>query len=165
MRKHQDQELLTQRPETGRNTGPERMPIYPGNMPLGPQATTPPPPPPQSTGPISPLRNRKAVRRKVSPFSIMVVLILAAIAIVLYISNIIAVNQLMSEVNSLEREHRQILMEQEILRAQINRLASLERIQEKAEELGLSSLREPPVWMKVDPERIRTVEEESGRTP
>jgi hypothetical protein len=54
-------------------------------------------------------------------------------------------------------------MEQEILRAQINRLASLERIQEKAEELGLTSLREPPVWLTVDPDRILGIEEELAK--
>jgi cell division protein FtsL len=141
------------------------MPIFPGNMPLGKEPAPPPPPTSLPTGPLSPLRNRKAVRRKISPFSIMVVLIMAAVAIVLYISNIIAVNQLLNDVNALEREHRQILMDQEILRAQINRLASLERIQEKAEELGLSSLREPPVWIRVDPERIRDLQEQSARKP
>jgi len=166
MAKHStpDQELLT-RPTAdsrGGSVGPDRLSIYPGNMPLGPQ--TPAPAPPSHT-PLPPLRNRKAVRRKISPFTIMMMLIAAAVGIVLYISNIIAVNQLLNDVNALESEHRQILMEQEILRAQINRLASLERIQEKAEELGLKSLREPPVWLSVDPERIRGIEEESAKKP
>jgi hypothetical protein len=46
-----------------------------------------------------------------------------------------------------------------MLKARINKLASLERIQEKAEELGLKSLRQPPVWIDVDKERIREIEE------
>lgn len=161
-----DQELLTNPPDTDRSggsAGPDRLSIYPGNMPLGPQKPVPAPPPTQSV--LPPLRNRRTVKRKISPFSIMVMLIAAAVGIVLYISNIIAVNQLLNDVNALETEHRQVLMEQEILRAQINRLASLERIQEKAEELGLKSLREPPVWLNVDPERIRGIEEESGKKP
>lgn len=161
-----DQELLTNPPHTDRqggSVGPDRMSIYPGNMPLGPQAPAPAPPPSRNV--LPPLRNRKTVNRKVSPFSIMVMLIAAAVGIVLYISNIIAVNQLLNDVNALETEHRQILMEQEILRAQINRFASLERIQEKAEELGLKSLREPPVWLNADPERIRGIEEESLKKP
>ncbi len=168
MAKHSEpeQELLTNPTETDRrggSVGPDRMSIYPGNMPLGPQTAPPAPPPGRSV--LPPLRNRKTVNRKVSPFSIMIMLIAAAVGIVLYISNIIAVNQLMNDVNALETEHRQILMEQEILRAQINRLASLERIQERAEELGLRSLREPPVWLNVDPERIRGIEEESLKEP
>ncbi|MEX2115362.1 MAG: FtsL-like putative cell division protein [Bacteroidota bacterium] len=167
MAKHStpDQELLTNPSATDRrggSVGPDRLSIYPGNMPLGPQ---PPEPAPPSQNPLPPLRNRKTVHRKVSPFSIMIMLIVAAVGIVLYISNIIAVNQLLNDVNALETEHRQILMEQEILRAQINRLASLERIQEKAEELGLKSLREPPVWLNVDPERIRGIEAELAKKP
>jgi cell division protein FtsL len=159
-----DLDLLTKpADQRGGSVGPDRISIYPGNMPLGPQAPVPVPPP----APVSmpPLRNRKAVARKVSPFFIMVMLIAAAVGIVLYISNIIAVNQLLNDVNALENEHRQILMEQEILRAQINRLASLERIQEKAEELGLTSLREPPVWLTVDPDRILGIEEELAKRP
>jgi len=139
----------------------ERLLIYPGNMPLGPQPTVRPAPP--EPAPHPPRRNRKAVSRRISPFNIMLLLIGAAIAIVLYIGNIIAVNQLMNNVNALETEHREILMEQEILRARINRLASLERIQEKAEELGLKSLREPPVWINDDRERIKEIEESSGK--
>ena len=155
-----DQDLLT---KPAGSVGPDRISIYPGNMPLGPQP--PAPAAPRSPDPLPPLRNRKTVTRKVSPFSIMVMLIAAAVGIVLYISNIIAVNQLLNDVNALENEHRQILMEQEILRAQINRLASLERIQEKAEELGLTSLREPPVWLTVDPDRILGIEEELAKRP
>lgn len=134
--------------------------IYPGNMPLGKPVE--PTREPESAD-LRPRRNRAAVRRKVSPFNIMIMLIAAAIAIVLYISNIIAVNQLLHDVNALENEHRQVLMEQEILRARINRLASLERIQDKALELGLQNLREPPVWLSIDPERLRAVERETGR--
>ncbi len=86
----------------------------------------------------------------------------AAIAIVLYISNIIAVNQLMNEVNSLETQHRRILMEQEILKAQINKMASLERVQEIAEkDLGLKTPQEPPVWLNVDRARVKEIEEAS----
>ncbi|MBI4418436.1 MAG: hypothetical protein HY563_06635 [Ignavibacteriales bacterium] len=140
--------------------GHEPLPIYPGNMPLG-RSMESLPRPDRTIG--SPRQNRKAVRRRVSPFNIMLMLIAAAIAIVLYISNIIAVNQLLHEVNALEREQQQILMEQEILKAQINRLASLEKIQEKADQLGLRSLREPPVWLSIDPERLRSVERETGR--
>ncbi len=166
MAKHPTSEDLLRPPAAnpkGGSVGPDRLLIYPGNMPLGPQPPAPAPPP--SHSPVPPLRNRKAVRRKISPFTIMMMLIAAAVAIVLYISNIIAVNQLLNDVNALETEHRQILMEQEILRAQINRLASLERIQEKAQELGLKSLRTPPVWLNVDPERIRGIEEESVKKP
>ena len=103
-------------------------------------------------------RSKKIVRRKVSPFTVVLVLLGVAVIIVLYISNIIAVGQLMGEINSLETQHRRILMEQEILKAQINKMASLERIQELAEkDLGLSTPKVPPVWLNVDQERLKEI--------
>ena len=113
---------------------------------------------------FSPQRSKRITRRKVSPFTVVLILLGAAVAIVLYISNIIAVTQLMNEVNSLEIQHRRILMEQEILKAQINKMASLERIQELAEkDLGLKTPQEPPVWLNVDQARAKEIEEASKR--
>lgn len=106
--------------------------------------------------------NRKIRRRKVSPFNIMILLIGGAVAIVLYIGNIIAVNELLAEINLLQAQLQQIQMDQELLRAQMNKLASLERIQQIAEaDLGLRSLREPPAWLPVDQEKIKEIEESS----
>ena len=66
----------------------------------------------------------------------------------------------MSEINTLQKQHQKMLSEQEILKAEINRLSSLERVNKKAgEELGLVNPKEPPVWIKVDPEKIREVEQ------
>ncbi|MBI3006213.1 MAG: hypothetical protein HYY49_12480 [Ignavibacteriales bacterium] len=105
-------------------------------------------------------RNRKATRRKFSTFNLMLILIGSAIIIVLYISNVIKVSQLLAEVNALEMRHRRISMEQELLRAQVNRLSALERVRKLSEEqLGLKNPKNPPVWIKVDEEKIRSVEE------
>ncbi len=83
----------------------------------------------------------------------------AAALIVVYISNIIAVDHLMMEINNLQKQYQSMVSEQEILKAELNRLSSLERINRKAtEELGLKNPKEPPVWMTVDPEKIREVE-------
>ncbi len=100
-------------------------------------------------------RNQKIARRKLSPFNIVLSLFIAAVVIVLYISNIIAVDQRMNEINALENEHQQILMEQEMLKMQINRMSSLERIRQRAEEnLGLKTPNEPPVALKVEQQKI-----------
>lgn len=110
-------------------------------------------------------RARRIVRRRVSPFNIVLLLLAAAVFIVLYIGNIIAVDQLLNEINALETQHQRILMEQEMLKAQINRLSSLERIREKAEEeLGLQNPKEPPVWLEVDQQKVREVEETLARS-
>ena len=119
---------------------------------------------PDPSGEVSPAsmyRNRKlAAPRKVSTFNIILMLFAAATVIVLYVSNIIAVSQLMSEINTLNGQYQKALNEQEILKAEINRLSSLERINRKAaEELGLVNLKTPPVWLNVDPEKIREVQE------
>lgn len=126
--------------------------VYPGNMPLGRTIDIP--------TPIARSRNRRIVKRRTSPFTIILVLLGAAIAIVLYISNIIAVNQLMAEINVLQSQYNRITMEQEILKAQINKMASLERIQEKAQqELNLKNPSTSPVWIQIDQEKLKNLEE------
>jgi len=127
--------------------------LYKGTMP-GPTGEMSP------SMPIGLYRNRKVTTRKVSTFNLIVMLLGTAAAIVLYISNVIAVDTLMSEINALQTQHRKILSEQEILRAEVNRLSSLERINRRAaEDLGLVNPKEPPVLLSVDPEKVREVEE------
>jgi len=90
----------------------------------------------------------------------MLILFAAAVAIVLYISNVIAVGNLLAEINALENQHRKMLMEQERLQFEIRQLASLERIQSRAEsELGLAPVRVAPNWMSIDRDKIRDLEE------
>jgi len=133
---------------------PARLDIYPGTMGSWPSDITP-------SGLLL-QRSKRIVRRKVSPFTVVLMLMGAAVMIVLYISNIIAVDQLMNEINSMETQHRRILMEQEILKAQINKMASLERIQEFAEkDLALTTPKEPPVWLSIDEERLKQIQEAS----
>lgn len=104
--------------------------------------------------------NKKMKRKRVSASTILLLLFGAAISIVLYIGNIIAVDHLLSDINRLETRLNRIKADQEILRAQINRMSSLDRIQQRAEtELGLKSLHDPPAWVAVDEEKIRQVEQ------
>jgi cell division protein FtsL len=81
----------------------------------------------------------------------MAALFLAAVAIVLYISNIIAVNRLAVEVNDLQQKYAAVLNGNEILRAEINRRSSLERIGKIAnEQLGLQHPEQQPQVLDVD---------------
>lgn len=99
-------------------------------------------------------RSPKAVIRS-STFNTMIFLFFAAVAIVLYISNIIAVNRLAVEVNELQQQYDAIRNENEILRAQINRRSSLERIGRLAtEQLGLQHPKEQPQWIEVDQKQL-----------
>jgi cell division protein FtsL len=104
--------------------------------------------------------NKKQNRRKVSPFTIILILIGGAVASVLYIGNILAVGRLMAQNNQMQIKHRQILNGQELLKAQINRLSNLERIQLIArDQLGLQNSKQLPIWIEINPERVNQVEE------
>jgi len=90
-------------------------------------------------------------KRRSSTFNTMAALFLAAVAIVLYISNIIAVNRLAVEVNDLQQKYAAVLNGNEILRAEINRRSSLERIGKIAnEQLGLQHPEQQPQVLDVD---------------
>jgi cell division protein FtsL len=81
----------------------------------------------------------------------MLALFLAAVAIVLYISNIIAVNRLAVEVNNLQQKYAAVMNDNEILRAEINRRSSLERIGRIAnEQLGLRHPKQQAQALNVD---------------
>jgi cell division protein FtsL len=106
------------------------------------------------------VQNRKKTKRKISPFVVMVGLFVLAVVSVLYIGNILAVGHLLGQINHLQIKHQQMLSEQEILRAQINRMAGLERIQQIAQnQLGMQKPKQLPVWIEIDPERVQQVEE------
>ena len=142
-------ERASRRVENQRQTAPTapdpRGRIFPGTMPApGPAAT-----------------NTKARRwsagstRKVSPFTVVVALLLMAVASVLYISNVLAVSSLAAEIGELEEEYQSILNEQEMLRVQLARLSGLERIRRIAEdEYAMQYSDAVPGWLTVDPDRV-----------
>ena len=124
-------------------------------MPVPPQAELP-------AGTTQPPTNRRYTKRRVSPFNIILVLMATAAAIVLYISNIIAVNQLVNDIHKSDVRLQDILSEQEFLKARINQMSSLEHVRKRAEdELGLRNPTDIPRWLNVDQDKIRTVEEAS----
>lgn len=120
--------------------------VFPGNMPG-----------PGPSGPVqSPTRNRRPTPRRISTFSIVVGLLLAAITSVLYVSNVIAVSRLAAEIGRLEEDYRVLMNEQEMIRAQIAQLSGLERIRKIAEEqYGMTYSDAVPGWLAVDPDRVR----------
>jgi len=131
---------------------PRRM-IYSGTMPVPPQSELP-------SGTTLPPSNRKFVKRRVSPFNLILMLMGAAAAIVLYIGNIIAVDQLVNDIHKSEVQLENILNEQEMLRARISQMSSLERIRKRAEdELGLKNPSDVPGWINVDQDKLRSIEE------
>jgi len=109
--------------------------------------------------PASP-KNRRPSRRKISPFNVIVILFSVAVVSVLYISNILAVGRLVVQIDQLQRQHQQMANEQELLKTQINRLSTLDRVQQFAQDqLGLRSPKQIPMWIAVDPERVQQIDE------
>ena len=101
-----------------------------------------------------PATNKRTVRRKHSTFNIVSGLFLLAAACLLYTGNVIAVNQLMKEVNDLNGRYNAIASNNEVLKAEIARKSSLDRISTMAkDELGLINPKEPPVWFEVDQDK------------
>jgi cell division protein FtsB len=89
---------------------------------------------------------------------------LIATAALLYVGNVIAVNNLAKEVNDLQSKHNQIVSTNEVIKAEINRKASLERISLMAQEkLGMTNPKEAPVWFEIDPEKETEVKEALAR--
>jgi len=147
-----DQRMKGQMATDPSNRPPQRRHIYSGTMPVPPQSELPP-------GTAQPPTNRRFTKRRVSPFNIILVLMGTAAAIVLYISNIIAVNQLVNDIHKSDVRLQDILSEQEILKAHINQISSLEHVRKRAEnELGLRNPSDIPRWLNVDQDKIRTVE-------
>ena len=106
-------------------------------------------------------RNRGVAKRKISTFNLMLLLVGTAVVIVLYISDIIAVGQLMNEINLLRQREERLLTDQEILRAHVNRLAGSERIRAAAEgQLGLKVPTESPVWIQIDQDPVSELEQQ-----
>ena len=99
--------------------------------------------------------NRRTVQRKHSTFNIVGGLFLVAATALLYTGNVIAVHQLMKDVNDLTTRYNTIASNNEVLRAEIARKSSLDRISSMAkDDLGMSNPKEQPVWFEVDQDKV-----------
>ncbi|MFA6469413.1 MAG: septum formation initiator family protein [Bacteroidota bacterium] len=107
---------------------------------------------------------RVNTKKRVKTSNIVGTLFLIATAALLYVGNVIAVNNLAKEVNDLQSKHNQIVSTNEVIKAEINRKASLERISLMAQEkLGMTNPKEAPVWFEIDPEKETEVKEALAR--
>jgi cell division protein FtsL len=101
---------------------------------------------------IVPQTNKKVVapKKRRSTFNIVAVLFLSAIAIVLYIGNILKVNQLVVEVSQLQTQYDKIQNANSVLLAEINRKSAWERVGDAAKQQGLTYAKERPQAFDVD---------------
>jgi cell division protein FtsL len=92
--------------------------------------------------PEAPAGARRFIRRWITAGMLLVA---AALAVV-YVSNAIAVNKLLSEITSLERERDAVRGDNERLRAELLRLMSVERVTTLAtDQLGMVQPAHPPI--------------------
>jgi len=124
------------------------------SLPLDPQENVP--------GYALPKQNVRRVntKKRAKTSNIVGILFLVATAALLYVGNVIAVNNLAKEVNDLNAKHNQIISTNEVIKAEINRKASLERISLMAQEkLGMTNPKEAPTWFEVDREKVIEIQE------
>jgi len=110
--------------------------------------------------------NKPATRRRVSPFNLIVGLLIVGTVIVMYISSIITVNEIAANIGTLQTRYQRLLDSNAALQAEVNRKASRDRISPIArEQLGLLDAREQPERITLDPDlvdRAATVRKELG---
>lgn len=122
---------------------------------------------PQSKTPGYAVRpNRKAVRRSRSTFHIVLILFGCGAGIVLYVSNILQVNQLALDATQLQTRYDKIVSENQVIRAEIDRKSGWDRISKIAvDDIGLQYPKEQPTWFDVDREKIEDLSRTSMRQP
>jgi cell division protein FtsL len=87
---------------------------------------------------------------ELSTFNIVVLLVIAALVVAAYISNIITVDRMMLEVTKLDRVETRLFQQRENLRAEINMLSSYNRVQKIAsEKLGLVHSKQQPYTLSI----------------
>jgi cell division protein FtsL len=95
--------------------------------------------------------NRRGTQRKISTFNVILLLFAIGIASVLYVNSILTVNQLVYEVDQLDRRLKEIAVTNQQLKAEVSLKAARERIGAYAkDQLGMRDAVEPPTLIDVD---------------
>ena len=98
---------------------------------------------------VQPAPRRRRVKG-LTTFNIVLMLMVLAVLVTFYISNVVAVDSLMMDAIELDRQEKTLLQVRENLRAEINTLSSYNRIQRIAvEELGLVHADQQPFSLTV----------------
>ncbi len=106
--------------------------------------------------------NRRGVRRKVSTFNIILLLFGIGGAIVFYVSNILSINRLASEIGQLEAEYQKIQGINASLRTDVSRKSALENISPAAlNQIGLHASQTQQIWFTIDRDKLKDL----GVTP
>jgi cell division protein FtsL len=134
-------------PRAEEENGREKRYIYNGD------------PPPSTAGYV--IRpNRRGTHRKTSTFNIILALFTVGGLIVLCVNNIVTVNQLADDVGRLRTQEEECRDAVAVLRAEVERKSSRERIEKIAtEQLGMTYPREQPAWFSPEPDDVASLRE------
>jgi cell division protein FtsL len=103
-------------------------------------------------------QNRRATRRPVSTFTILLGIFTFGIVIVVYVNNILTVNRIAGEVRQLEQRLQEVRNTNERLRAEVSTKSAVDRIaREASSRLDLQYAVEQPVYFSVDEEKLDLV--------
>ncbi len=103
--------------------------------------------------------NRPVRKGRRSPLSRILLLCAVSALIVFYVWNKITVNKLLVDVNDLENQYQKLQSSNDLLRADINRKASLERVATQAGKIGLIYPTQQPVWFEVSSDDLQRFEQ------
>jgi cell division protein FtsL len=109
---------------------------------------------------VAPRSNRPVKRRKRSPFNMVATVVAVSLLIVFYVWNKITVDRLAVEVGELQAQYQKSVSANDLLRAEINKKSTLERIGKMAAQLGLTYPKEQPAWFEVDGGKLEELESE-----
>jgi cell division protein FtsL len=103
-------------------------------------------------------RKRKT-KKRLSVFNVLLALAATSAIVLLYIYNTVRVGELLREIGDLDSEAQKLSNANEILKADINRKSTLERIGTIAQtELQLHHPQQQPIWFSLDSEAMRRAE-------
>jgi cell division protein FtsL len=106
--------------------------------------------PPAQQNDFAPRGNRAIAKKRRSPLPRIGLLLAVSLVIVFYVWNKITVNRLLGEVNDLNTQYQKLQTGNDLLRAEINKKASIERIGTVAAKIGLVYPKQQPIWFETD---------------
>ena len=106
----------------------------------------------------TPRNNRPLKKKKRSAFNIIAAIFVVSFLTVFYVWNKITVNQLVVEVNDLQDQYQKTENSNDILRADINRKSSLERIGTLGTQMGLAYSKTQPTWFELNKHDIERLQ-------
>lgn len=112
---------------------------------------------PQSQTPgyaVRPANTKTRRKKRRSTFNVITALFLSATGIILYIGNLLTVNELMVEVHLQQSRLDKILVTNGELKAEVNRKSAWERIGDAAKQLGLTYPKQQPEPVDVDGRKL-----------